>query len=323
MQIKKSLCTFTGKIIDYAGLFPPANLNLKNAFGNYLKYLDENYNFMLSKFICPVSLFPELKDLVSEVPSRDLKIIISALGRGGSDLNSFKKNLEEDLAIWNKFVSGLKENINVNSFEVKIPIEIISSCDSDNIALFLDSLSNNIKQQISQPVMIFVEGSSNDKWKENTVSLINGIEIHNQKNFDTGFKLRTGGTEANAFPSSHQIAFSIRKCLDRKVPMKFTAGLHHPFPHYDSEINAAMHGFVNVFASGIIAMRHDISDSVLEEVLNDKNPLNFIFTDDNFSWNNWKVEIADIEYARKDLVLSYGSCSFDEPVEDLKSLHLL
>ena len=153
--------------------------------------------------------------------------------------------------------------------------------------------------------------------------LIQAISDLDLKVYNTGFKLRTGGAETSAFPSAEQIAYCIRKCLDSKVPMKFTAGLHHPFRHFDTVAGVMMHGFINVFGAGIIAMRHDISDMGMREILEDQDPDNFIFTDEYFSWKDWQTGIEDILFARKDLVLSYGSCSFDEPVDDLKALNLL
>ncbi|MCB0727921.1 MAG: hypothetical protein KDD00_10680, partial [Ignavibacteriae bacterium] len=105
--------------------------------------------------------------------------------------------------------------------------------------------------------------------------------------------------------------------------MKFTAGLHHPFRHFDESIGTKMHGFINVFGAGITAMRHNITNEGLAEMLDDENPDNFKFTEDSFSWKGWETDIDDIVFARNDLVISYGSCSFDEPIDDLKSLKLI
>ncbi len=53
---KSSLKNFLSKIIDYAGMFPPANLDLKSAFNNYLDYISNSpYSWMLAKFIIPAS----------------------------------------------------------------------------------------------------------------------------------------------------------------------------------------------------------------------------------------------------------------------------
>ena len=51
---------FMGNIIDYAGLFPPANLPLEQAFKNYIKYKQESDAWILANFICPVNLLKQL-----------------------------------------------------------------------------------------------------------------------------------------------------------------------------------------------------------------------------------------------------------------------
>lgn len=324
--MNKSVFSFTEKLIDYAGLFPPAKLSLPIAFSNFLEYSNEKYEHMLSKFICPVNLLPQLENLICSRNSGSKPFFISALSSGGNNISEFYLNLEKDLKIWKEFVTGKSGAAVINSFETRIPDKIINTDESKDLTElinFINIISGDIKKEISDPVMLFLEAPLNVNRNDTAAALIEAICVHNQSGFTTGFKLRTGGVEAVSFPASEHIAFCIRRCLDRKVPMKFTAGLHHPFRHFGNEIGTKMHGFINVFASGIIAMRHDISDKEIEEVLNDEDPSDFIFTDEYFSWKGWKISIEDIEFARRDLVLSFGSCSFDEPVADLKSLNLL
>ena len=124
--------------------------------------------------------------------------------------------------------------------------------EKKDLTELITTISGNIKKEISDPVMIFLEGPLNENRKDTAAELIDSISAQNLSGLNTGFKLRTGGVEAVSFPESEQIAFCIRRCLDRKVPMKFTAGLHHPFRHFDKGIGTMMHGFINVFASGLI-----------------------------------------------------------------------
>ncbi len=279
-------------------------------------------NYMLSKFICPVALLPEFEILLKNNAPGHSKIAVSAISSGGNTIADFNSNFENDLNIWKEFELNKNNGTIVNSYEAKLPSELFAQ-NLKEISAFIDSVSDKIKSNISEPVNIFFECDMNPESNTAANYLINAIETHNLNDFNSGFKLRTGGIEAAAFPSPESVAFCIRECLDRKAPMKFTAGLHHPFRHFDKGIGTMMHGFINVFGAGIIAMRHDISDSGLIEILNDEDPSDFAFTDECFSWKGWKIEIADIEYARKNLVLSYGSCSFDEPVDDLKSFNLI
>lgn len=316
----ESLNSFLKGIIDYAGLFPPANLQLEEAFANYLRYRESENSFMLSRFICPVKLFKQLENLSFESGE---KIHLSVLGRGGYNIQDFNENLSEDIKIWKGFVDNNGKRFATDSFEIKLPDELITEHNSGIVSDFADKLSEKIKSEFDFPVFMFLEGQIGSEWQKNIKCLIDGINIRNKKHHDAGFKLRTGGEEANSFPDPGQISFAIRECLDRSVPMKCTAGLHHPFRHFDKNIGTYMHGFVNVFGAGIIAMRHNISDSDLKEILSDENPDNFNFSDEYFSWKDWKASIQEIVLARKDLMLSFGSCSFDEPVEDLKNLNLL
>ena len=53
----ESLKLFLIKLIDYAGLFPPAKLELEPALKNYSKYIQCDNNWMMSQFIIPVNFF--------------------------------------------------------------------------------------------------------------------------------------------------------------------------------------------------------------------------------------------------------------------------
>ena len=99
--------SFLTGIIDYAGLFPPANLHLKEAFENYLLYSKSTDSFMLSRFICPVKLFKELGKLSVNSES---EIYLSVLGRGGYNINDFNENLSEDIIMWKEFVKNTNNN---------------------------------------------------------------------------------------------------------------------------------------------------------------------------------------------------------------------
>ena len=84
-------------IIDYAGMFPPANLPLDEALRNYLRYRSEPESWMLGRFICPAARLAELdayRGLFQEGPP----FAFSVLGRGGSTDNEFLAGLRADIA---------------------------------------------------------------------------------------------------------------------------------------------------------------------------------------------------------------------------------
>jgi len=317
----KSLGIFTEGIIDYAGLFPPAELDLSSAFSNYIKYISGNHSFILSKFICPVKLLPELRVICDKIPEFKFPVSLSLILSGGKDENTFKENFISDLKIREYFLDGNNSFIAADNFEYKIPESIME--DSERLFSLLDFVSQTLKSSNGRKLKFFAETSLAGDWKKNIKTATDIIEEHNEKYQDTGFKLRTGGVTADAIPSSDQITYAVRHCLNRNLEMKFTAGLHHPFRHFDKSIGAKMHGFINVFTAGIIAKRHNISDHDLKKLIEDENADNFKFTDTGFCWGGYEIENEDIHFARQTFVKSYGSCSFDEPVEDLKNLNLI
>jgi hypothetical protein len=106
------------------------------------------------------------------------------------------------------------------------------------------------------------------------------------------------------------------------VPIKFTAGLHHPVRQWREEVQTKMHGFLNVLGAAVLAAEHRWNEHQTSRMLDDEDANSFSFTDTFFSWREWQIGIDRLE-ARRKFVSSFGSCSFDEPREDLRALNFL
>jgi len=83
-----------------------------------------------------------------------------------------------------------------------------------------------------------------------------------------------------------------------------------------------MHGFLNVLGAAVLATEHEWDEKQISKMLEDENGTSFSFSDASFVWREWKITTSRIK-ARRNLVTSFGSCSFDEPREDLRALNLL
>jgi hypothetical protein len=315
-----SIKSFLETIIDYAGMYPPAKLPFDEAFANYLEYLQDDYGWMISKFVLDSKTIQKLREFVEKNDTGRNKISLTVLLEKENSETDLKKNIEDELREFSDLTASLKEQIQIDSFEFKIPEDMILKNSTKEVSYLLDLVSETVRSAMQKPVFIFYEGKSEKRYIK---LLIDALAQHNSKSYNSGLKLRTGSTELNPMPDVADIVFAIRTCLDREIPMKFTAGLHHPLRHFDSPSGKDVHGFFNVFAAGIIAFRHNISDFGLMEIINDKDANDFIFTDEYFSWKDWKISIEEITGARKNLVTAFGSCSFDEPVDDLKKLNLI
>jgi len=317
----KSLHIFTSKLIDYAGLFPPASLDLKSAFYNYLNYISKSpYSWMLAKFICPASRLSELDILIeNEKIAFENPLSFSVLGLSSVHSSEFLDSISHDVSLISDFNVKYSGRINVDAFEVRLPNDIFS-IKGDKVLYDMIRLTSEKLEKINgKQLCLFFEALPD----ENLTALAEAISAHIKTGGKSGYKLRTGGVEASAFPPSEKIATAIMTCKDFEVPIKFTAGLHHPIRHYNDAVKTKMHGFINVFCSGVLHCCHSLEREVIAEILSDENPDNFKFTDSSIQWKNLIVLASKAEEVRNNFMLSYGSCSFDEPVDDLKKLGLL
>lgn len=136
-------------------------------------------------------------------------------------------------------------------------------------------------------------------------------------------KLRCGGVVAEAFPSPQQVARFISAARDHKVRMKATAGLHHPIRHVEAASGFHMHGFLNVVGAAILTHAYDFDIPAIEQILWDEDPRSFTLDEGAFGWHEYRVDTAGIQAARGALFDAYGSCSFTEPIADLRGLGIL
>jgi hypothetical protein len=141
-------------------------------------------------------------------------------------------------------------------------------------------------------------------------------------------KIRTGGVTADAFPSSFDLARFIKICAEEDAPFKATAGLHHPLrsvnrlTYAPDSASAMMHGFLNVFLAAAFAQGGMDVDRLVE-LLEEKSPESIQFDSGCATWRDEMVVRGQLRNSRSLLAIAFGSCSFEEPIEDLKKIGLL
>lgn len=312
---KTLLQNFMSRIIDYAGLYPPANLSLEDAFRNFVNYQDDPDAWMLSRFVIPVQRLAELSLLVEQFFPRESVLSFSALGRDGKNADEFLDNLNLDLADIHTFRALHGTGIVVDMFETALPAAAFTA------QARINNLVNKTAEILNKNgLTVFFEAPFGEGWLARAEKLIRSLRKFKDKH--VGFKLRTGGVTADAFPFPEQVAWAIAAARDAGVPMKATAGLHHPVRHYNGGVQTKMHGFLNVFGAGVLAVTHGLSVEQIQNILEDEDPASFIFDESGFAWKNIHAGHEKIARARQNVV-SFGSCSFDEPREDLQALGFL
>jgi hypothetical protein len=142
---------------------------------------------------------------------------------------------------------------------------------------------------------------------------------------DAYAKVRTGGLTPDIIPSSEAVAQFLHQAAGRRIPFKATAGLHHPIrseralTYAAHSPRAVMHGFVNVFVAAAFAWM-GADRRLLIDILNESDPAAFHFLDGEMLFRRMSLGTSQIAEARQDFAHSFGSCSFEEPVSDLKEL---
>ena len=303
--MNNSLRAFMKCLIDYAGLFPPSELPFEEAFTNYKKYFLSSDSWILNRFICPVSKLDNLIPyLPAFAPTKPLSL--SVLITGNFEDDNYLKKFNDEINIIKAFEKKHSETCQIRSLEARI------GAQNDRIEETLLLLSNSIESFVSS-VDVFLEPQAGD------FSLISN-QISESAIRNVHLKLRCGGIVPEAFLSSEKIASALVNCKNSGIKLKFTAGLHHPISHFNEQMGTKMHGFVNVFGAALLFYIDSINQKDLIQILDDENSDNFRFENSSFFWKNASLSAKAIGVLREEALLSYGSCSFDEPRDGLRSL---
>jgi hypothetical protein len=291
--------------IDYAGMFPPCSLGLEPALKNQAEYVQSSDAWMLGAFVLPIQQFDATRQLLSQFDAQH-PLRVAALGPKTARADAFLEALDDADAAIRSLSRHNVDLISMSHLEMLMPDKV-------------DVASLKEAKSILGDLPVFWEAPPDRA--EQTIALL--AEVNSDADSATfGYKLRTGGVTADAFPTSLQIAKALVTPATHQLPIKFTAGLHHPLRQYREEVQTKMHGFLNVFGAAVLAAEHRWDANQTAIMLEDENVGSFSFTDDFFAWREWRIDIKRLQYRRR-FVVSFGSCSFDEPREDLRRLNLL
>ncbi|MGM0587978.1 MAG: hypothetical protein ACQETE_06175 [Bacteroidota bacterium] len=320
--MESSLRAFMSGLIDYAGLFPPAKLSLDESIRNFAKYRSEEDAWMLSRFIIPAGKLNELR-AYGELLNTSTPFDFSVISQAADTLQSFREAVATSAEQILSLHDQLEPNVLTGALEVKLPIEaIIEGKETSSQAL--QTLVDQMAEHQALPKQVYCEPKFTENWRSEIPAVMAAISEVNDRTDQVAlaFKLRCGGVEAHLFPTVEQVAAVLYQAREKNVAMKCTAGLHHPIRHYSDSVGTKMHGFFNVFGAGLLGYAHDLAEEEVAHIIRDEDPSQFKFTGSMFSWADMDISEDEIAELRKTALHSYGSCSFDEPREDLDELHL-
>lgn len=286
-------CSLLGSLIDYAGLFPPAQLGMRDAVGNYAAYLAGPHRAMLGRFVVPLARLGELDAALAPHVDAPRAIWELSVLTGADPVSDVAT-----IAAYN----SRQTRARVVSIETKAT----TAADVARLtALF------------PPPLEVWFELSSA---APDLPLLLEAVRATGR-----GAKLRTGGVNADAFPTPAEIARFLRECHRHVVAMKATAGLHHPLrgeyrlTNEAGSPRARMFGFLNLLlAAALIHVGGTDAEAIA--LLDDSDSTHFSATPDALAWRNHRFTAAQLATSRRTLCRSFGSCSFTEPIEGLQEL---
>lgn len=277
-------------LIDYAGLFPPAGLGMISAVRHYREYLAGPDKWALGRFIVPAVRLREFEAAFNEVCCGEREPIwsLSVLSHG-------------DLLGGSRAIDGLVQGaVTVRSIEIKATSAAVSE----------QFLAKWARAQSAIPVYVeFHPAEANSMLPMLT-------RAHARA------KIRTGGITEEAFPTTEAVADFLLACAHAHMAFKATAGLHHAVRGeyqltYDAQSAlATMHGFANIFLAAVLARRGAEKQSLIDTL----EAREFSFIDQQARWLGLQAGIEEIAATRREFAISYGSCSFEEPIEEARKL---
>jgi hypothetical protein len=285
-------------LIDYAGLFPPATLGMAEAVREYAGHLASPDRWMLGRFVVPSARLDEFSSAAGPILPREdalawRMVVLPSPDIAGSVQAMGEFNCRHAAAGQGRTV--------IDTIEFKATSAGDVTADLERMPPWLTA---------------YVEVPLDDRM---------GAILDAVKASGARAKVRTGGVTPDAFPASESLARFIRATVERRLPFKATAGLHHPLRGayrltYDADPpQGTMFGFLNVFLAAALARQGGSHDGVVA-LLEERDPGALIAGGDGITWRGHHFGASALRELREHAAVSFGSCSFREPTDELRTL---
>ncbi len=312
-----SLRTLVTGLIDYAGLFPPAKLDMASAAEAYARARAGEHEWMLGRFICPVSRLREFSDASAALmPGTFARSGYreQAAGAGAAGERwRISAIVDQPLIDAINTIDGFNNHHSAEDHgRAKIDMVELKVSAASEIDEILDELPEDLFPFFEFPLTTDCRGF---------IAALAGNSA--------AAKIRTGGVVGNAFPTVGEVAVFLHACDGADVPFKATAGLHHPvrsaykLTYEKDSASCTMHGFLNLFVAAALVRSKHPELAVTEAILAGEDANDFRISDDVIGWREHLVTTLEVARVREAFALSFGSCSFDDPIAELAKYALI
>jgi hypothetical protein len=282
---------------------------------------------MLGRFVCPASLLSVIPPLLEDSPGVAPPMPLSVVCRGGATKGELVWNLGEEVQQILTFQDGHADKVTVASLELRLTEEVIGPSEGGAFAQLVEALPSTFWSRDLAGLTLYFEIPPGPAWRAVTAAVVSGLAARRGSNWSedippAGVKVRCASQDNALSPTPEQVANVLTACRDAGVSLKFTAGLHHPFRNRDPLAGTYRHGFLNVFGAAVLAQAQGLSEGLVTRILEEEETGAFHFDEQGLRWKEYRATTDEIVKARSSFVHSFGSCSFDEPREDLRALGL-
>jgi len=280
--------------IDYAGLFPPAQLGMAEVVANYHAYRRGPDAWALGRLVVPAARLDELADAAQAT---------WVSGPGGEP--------------WP--ISAL------------VGSEVVASraaIASFNLRHGAQAVVDSVESRAATPAEVRgLAGSFAELQHFVEIPLEAELPplLSAIREIGARAKVRLGGVTVDAFPAARDVARFLVAAAQAGVAFKATAGLHHPLRgEYrltyaaDSRLGT-MFGYLNVILAAAEARAGADEDAVVAR-LEMRRDGSIGIDEAVVRWGGGQRSAQEVAETRAEFALGFGSCSFREPLDDLTPL---
>lgn len=293
---------FTG-LIDYAGLFPPASLDLDASVAGYRTVRSGGDAWIAGRFLCPASRLDDLASALVTTMQRGEQAwrigVICDVDAGSCASTARAFHLQMDPAA------------SVEIVETRVP-----PGTTPHMVHELLTAAGAVNDRI----MPFFEVPAPNATGAEVVDVIYSVTAaRDRTGRQCGVKLRCGGATPANVPDPDRVALFIDAATRAELSFKFTAGLHHPLFRRDRETGVVQHGFFNLLVATAVAQAGGDLDEI-EAAVSDDDPTGFGVSFAGLHWRDRDLASTELTDVRSAGFVAFGSCDFDEPVAELHQM---
>ena len=285
-------------LVDYAGLFPPAGLGMRETVASFAAYQSRPDRWALARLVVPVARLGEFEEAWAGLDAglrRTTRWPIAALA--GNDPAGDRAAI----VAFNQRHGGGGPRVEA------VEARLTAAADAARLEPLLEP---GVEVYCELPLSADLPG---------LVAAVGRVGAR--------AKVRTGGIKAPDIPPPEAVLAFLVACASARLPFKATAGLHHPvrgparLTYEAGSACATMFGYLNLVLAAARLWSGGSEREALTLLTADAGS-GLCLDPETAHWGGLSLSAAEIARARQEFVCSIGSCSFTEPLGEIVALGL-